>query len=653
MLKIKSLISINIIFILTSLTLNVKAQLELSKLFNDHMVIQRNQPINVWGWYDRNAEIQIQFNTKSYSAIADEKGQWRIVIPEMEAGGPYKMKISAMDESITLNDILIGDVWVCSGQSNMEWIVAESNNAEEEISSANDKNIRHFKVPLTYSKKPEEKLAGGEWKVTDPSTAGEFTAVGYFFARELRKKVEIPIGLINTSWGGSRIEPWMSAEVLNMEDPMQSMEEYQREREEEFKESLNGFMKYFPEISVIDDIVKDEIKDWYNPDIDVSTWQNINVPGIWEEAGYDDLDGIAWYRTSFKLTDLEAQENIELVLGKIDDSDLTWINGVKVGGMEQSWNKLRNYEVESSVLKEGENILVIRVEDTGGGGGIWGDDNTLVVKTSTEEISLLKNWKFKIESVMKPGLYPNQVPTILYNKMIYPILGYPIKGALWYQGESNTSNFQDAFEYRELFAKMITDWRAQWNIGDFPFLFVQLANFMEVVEEPSESAWAILRESQSEALKLENTAQAVIIDIGEADDIHPLNKQDVGLRLSLAARKYAYNKSLVFSGPIYKDHEIKDNKIIVSFDHVGTGLTIGGDDEFIQELSIAGEDGKFQWAKAIIEGDKVIVWNENIEHPKNVRYTWADNPAKANLYNKEGLPASPFRTDNFTMIDIE
>ncbi|REE82102.1 sialate O-acetylesterase [Lutibacter oceani] len=623
------------------------SQLKVSKLFNNHMVIQRNQNINVWGTHKKGKKVTVTFNNKAYKTKTNSNGAWKIILPEMKEGGPFEMTIKSGKESIKISDILIGDVWVCSGQSNMEWLVKNSNNAIVEITNAHDSNIRHFKVPLSSANAPENELAGGEWTVTNSKNVGDFTAVGYFFAKNLRNNNNnVPIGLINTSWGGSRIEPWMSAEVLGIENAKEFFDQVQKKSDAEFNKQTAIYKKVFPYLTEEDQGFKNNEPLWAKPDLDESDWIQIKVPSMWENEGFEGLDGFAWYRTSFNLTEEEASKPITLGLGKIDDSDYVWLNGNKVGETIQEYGKTRVYNVDAKNLKEGINVIAIRVDDTGGGGGIYGDAKDLFLKTSNGTVSLAKKWSFKVGSFRKPFMGVNQISTLLYNKMIYPLLNFPIKGTIWYQGESNANSLEEAEKYSELFPTMIKQWRKDWKIGDFPFLWVQLANYMAPQDASVESNWALLRESQSKTLNIPNTGEAVIIDLGEATDIHPKNKQDVGYRLALAAKKIAYNQDLIYSGPTFKSQEIKGNKIVVSFNHLGSGLITKDKYGYVKGFSIAGADKKFVWSKATIENNKVVVWNDAIEKPLYVRYAWADNPDDANLYNIENLPTSPFRTDN-------
>lgn len=624
--------------------------LETSTLFTDNMVLQRDVQVPVWGWAAANEKITVTFNGKSYTGKADKQGKWRILLPSTPAGGPYELKIAGKKKTIELTNVLVGDVWVASGQSNMEWQVANVKNAKDAIANANDSKIRHFYVPHTYANEPQEKLEGGPWEVTSPQTVGDFTAVGYFFAKDLRQQVDVPIGILHSSWGGSRIEPWMSPESLGITDLKhiaEQLQQQQAQREQAVRQKLQQNIGTLPEKDMG---LQNGQALWAASNYADADWKKMKLPTLWESTDLPDLDGIVWFRKTINLTADEIKNGAKLSLGPIDDSDMTFVNGQQVGAMTQKYSENRNYDVPASALKAGKNVITVRVDDTGGGGGIYGKPELLYLETATKKHDLTGDWSYKVGEVRFSGgnASANQTPMLLYNKMIYPMLDFPIKGVIWYQGESNAGG-KDAYEYRNLFHTMIQDWRARWtNSGNFPFLFVQLANYMPAKPEPSESDWAVLRESQSKTLtSTPNTAQAVIIDIGEAGDIHPRNKQDVGYRLSLAARKLAYGEDkIVYSGPVYKSMQVEGNKIRIKFDHVGSGLMATNDKYgYLKGFAIAGADKKFVWAKAIIDGNDVVVWNDAIKNPVAVRYAWADNPDDANLYNKEGLPASPFRTD--------
>ncbi len=627
------------------------AQLHLSRLFADNMVLQREQPVKVWGWASPKVKVTIDFMNQQYSGKADKTGKWLIELPAQKAGGPYVMSVSSKKEKVTLKNILIGDVWICSGQSNMEWVLANTNDAEKVMAEATDAQIRHFKIPHSASNHPEQVLAGGSWEICDPATVGNFTAVGYYFAQQLRETVGVPIGLINTSWGGSRIEPWMDYTMLgynNQEEVAQKLVAEQKARKEAFEKQVMD--KLGPDYPVQDIGMQDGKPIWAAPTLADNQWETMSLPGIWEKSGWKMLDGVVWYRKTIELSPEQAYQPAQLGIAMVDDQDITWVNG-RLVGQTNGWNEVRKYDIPAEILQPGKNTITIRVTDTGGGGGIHGEANLLCLKIGENTIDLSGEWKYKIGQVNLNVVdgSDNQLPTKLYNAMIHPILDYGIKGAIWYQGESNANTAQDAKAYTSQFQEMIKGWRKLWNQGDFPFFWVQLANYLPAAEFPGESNWALLRASQHSALALPNTGEAVIIDIGEAKDIHPRNKKDVGYRLSLAARKITYGeKDLVYSGPIYKSMQQDGQKIRLQFDHVGSGLVAKNDRYgYLRGFAIAGADGEFLWAKAMIDGNEVVVWSEAIKKPVAVRYAWADNPDDANLYNQEGLPASPFRTDNW------
>lgn len=626
---------------------NLSAEVRLPHIFGSDMVLQREKPVNIWGWADTGEKITIAFNDQKVKVKADKNGKWSAALKPMEAGGPFNMSIKGKNE-ITLDNILLGDVWICSGQSNMEWIVANSNNAEEEIINANYPEIRLYKVPKNLKFKPVEDVES-KWKECTPDNVRNFSAVGYFFGRYVHNETGVPIGLINTSWGGTVVETWISKEsIASVGDFDEKLEQMKNFIPEEIEAQMKKkFEELKAKIGDAKGIIDGEAV-WADPELDESDWLTMELPGLWEQKGLSDLDGIIWFRREFVLSEKEVQKGVVLKLGPIDDSDITWVNGYEVGRMTDKYDIHRKYMVSPDKLKVGRNIVVVRVEDNGGGGGMYGSPRDFMVETSEKSIPLEGEWKYRISadklSIKINASSPNSFPTLLYNGMIKPLVPYTLTGAIWYQGESNASR---AYQYRTLFPLLIKDWRKQWNQGDFPFLFVQLANFREPAEVPKDDAWAELREAQSMTLSLPNTGMAVTIDIGEADDIHPRNKQEVGRRLGLAARKIAYGEDIVYSGPMYKSMTIEGDKIRLALDHVGSGLKIKDKYGYLKGFAIAGEDKQFKWAKAYLDGNTVVVYNKEIKDPVAVRYAWGTNPDDANLYNEEGLPASPFRTDDW------
>ena len=636
----RTMIRFLVVAVLVGLPLQSHAQVRLSRLFSDGLVLQCDTHVPVWGWADPGDQVVVTMDGVDYSAVADSSGAWMVRLAPMTAGGPHAMAIRGGGVELQVRDIMIGDVWLASGQSNMEWVVQDAAG-----NPAPDPAIRHFKVPRSWAYQEEDSLAGGAWEPADAEHVGTFTAVGYYFARELREHVGVPVGIINSSWGGSRIEPWMSQDALGMDEgDFDQIRATEVARQAAIRERVQARIGTVPDQ---DAGLVDGAALWAAPDFDDSDWFTVPVPSNWETAGFDGMDGVAWYRTRFELTEDETKRGVKLGLGMIDDSDITWVNGVEVGRMDNAWNRARLYEVPSRVLKVGENVISVRVEDFQGGGGIAGPRETVFVDVDGDRRQLPDQWRFMVGRVsLDSDGNKNQVPTLLWNKMIHPLLQSPIKGFIWYQGESNADRMADALAYAELFSGMIQSWREEWQQGDLPFFWAQLASFMAVDDDPSaESNWAVLREAQSAALALPNTGQAILIDIGEADDIHPRNKQDVGRRLALAARKIAYGEDLVYAGPAFRECEFREGRAAVSFDHVGSGLIARGGE--LRGFALAGADKRFVWADARIDGDRVIVWSDSVADPVAVRYAWANNPPAANLYNVEGLPAGPFRSDRW------
>ena len=611
-----------------------------SRLFSDGMIAQRNAAVPVWGTAPSGTSVTLSFDGAFQEVEAGPDGTWRGTLEPHPAGGPHILTISAGDQTLDIQDVWFGDVWIASGQSNMEWVVADAADAENEIRAANDPLIRHFKVPRSWAYKPEYTLAGGEWHKADSTHVRAFSAVGYYFARSLRTSVDVPVGIINTSWGGSRIEPWMDPEALAMDpDELAAILVADERQIENLK---RGFKERHDASETEDPGLKDSVAVWADPDLNTTTWDDIVVPSNWEAAGYPGLDGVAWYRTTVELSQAQMGSGQAILhLSQIDDDEMTWVNGTLVG-QTWGWTIPRVYSIPTGVLQPGRNTIAIRVQDGLANGGMLGDAEAIRLETASASIPLAGTWKFRIgQFVLNQDGRANQLPTLLYNKMIHPLLSFPITGFLWYQGESNAGG-EDAVKYAGQFSSLISSWRAAWGIAEAPFLFVQLASYHPALPEPGESDWAVLRESQSAALALPEVGQAITIDIGNAEDIHPRNKQDVGLRLALAARRIAYGQYLVYSGPHYRDHRVENDRVIVAFDHVGSGLVARGSQ--LGGFAIAGFDGRFVWADARIVGNTVVVSSASVKNPVAVRYAWADNPDRANLYNEEGLPAAPFRT---------
>lgn len=640
---------IQIFTLLIFISLTAFSQVRLPKLISDSMVLQRDSTVKIWGWAARNENVSIQFMGSSYQTKADEKGNWSIKLSGLKAGGPYQMEIKASN-AITINDIMIGDVWVCSGQSNMELPMRRvSWNYPGEIENSENKYIRQFLVPDKYNfDVPQNDLSSGSWKIASPENTPDFSATAYFFAKQFYKKYKVPIGLINSALGGSPVEAWISENTLK-EFPkyyneakifrdtllIKITEDYDRTRQNTWYALLHKEDEGF----------KDTNNIWYKTNLNTSDWSFVSVPGYWSNTQIGPVIGSVWFRKNIDIPALLTDAPALLILGRIKDSDSVYVNGEFVGTTGYEWPP-RRYNIPVGLLHEGENTITVRVICTSGNGGFV-PGKEYKIEWEHNSVNLEGDWKYCLGSempVLASQTFIRWKPMGLYNAMIAPLINYSIKGVIWYQGESNAGRPGDYFS---LFSAMINDWRNNWNEGNFPFLYVQLPNFMDVKDQPSESEWAMLREAQLQALSLNNTGMAVTIDIGEWSDIHPLDKKDVGERLFIAAEKVAYgNEEVIYSGPIYHSMKIEGNKIILTFTNIGSGLITKENGE-LMSFAIAGRDKHFVWAKAKIEGDSVVVWSDEVSNPIAVRYAWADNPVNANLYNKEGLPASPFRTDDF------
>ncbi|MCV9927727.1 sialate O-acetylesterase [Flavobacterium sp. LS1R49] len=636
----------NIAFIFLICSIIANANVRMPLLFSDGMVLQRNKEIPVWGWADPNEKVEVDFNKQTKTIQADKNGKWMVKLSAEKAGGPFELTITGKNK-IIIKDVLVGEVWICSGQSNMEFQVIKTKDAEKEIADSNYPMIRHFGVAQDLSSLPKEDLKAGKWAVCNKENVGDFTAVGYFFAKKLYAELKIPIGIINTTWGGTCVETWTShgafqkseefkamiadVPILNIDSISKLYAKQMRERVEKIQGS---------EVSTANEMFYKEAS--FND----SKWRELNVPGLWENQSLGDLDGVVWMRKTITLSAEDIKNKATLSLAKIDDEDITYINGIEIG-RNTLWDTKRVYQVPAKVLKKGVNVIAIRIVDNSGGGGIYGDTADLKLTLGSKIISLEGKWKYKV-TVVKTSLSPNSYPSLLYNAMVNPLIPYAFQGVLWYQGEANVWR---AKEYKKAFPLMINDWRTKWNQGDFPFYYVQLSTFNEFNGNSKVgSKWAELREAQTETLKLPNTGMAVTTDIGNAKDIHPTNKQDVGLRLAAIALNNVYDKKRVYSGPTYKSQKIKGNQIILTFDAIGTGLSTSENTENVKGFEIAGADKVFHFAKAIIKNNKVIVSSESVQNPVAVHYGWADDDTEINLYNKEKFPASPFRTDDWEMI---
>lgn len=615
-----------LLFLLLSFT--AFSDVKLPALVSNGMVLQRDMPVKIWGWANPGEKVNVIFQGKKLRTLADASGNWACTLPATPAGGPYEININEK----SVKDVLFGDVWLCAGQSNM---VINMERVKEkypaDIASANNPKIRNFFIPTAISKVDvRSDLPASSWLPVSPENVLQMGAVSYFFARDLYAKYQVPIGIINSSVGGTPIESWISEAGLK-----------------EFPTYVKDTTRTSPAPPIPRKSADRGLTEkWANPSYSPKGWKRFAIPGFWEDQGLKELNGMVWFRREIDIPASLAGLPAKLFMGRIVDADQVFVNGEQVGNITYQYPP-RRYTVRNSLLKAGKNLVVIRVTNTAGKGGFVPDKRyELVVGDQT--IDLQGDWSYKVGEVFPPvvekPLPLAYTPTALYNAMIAPFTSYALKGFVWYQGETNVWKPE---VYEKLLPALAKDWRTQFKQLELPFLYVQLPGFQDRNFLPSESNMAVLRDGQLHSLSIPRSGMAVTLDLGEWNDIHPLTKKPIGERLALAARKIAYGDDIVSSGPIYESNQIEGPRIRIRFRETGSGLAINKTDEDeLTYFAIAGKDKKFVWAKAVIERNTVVVWSDEMAEPMYVRYGWADNPEGANLINTEGLPASPFRTDN-------
>lgn len=646
--------------ILLSVSTAARAEVRLPAIIGDNMVLQQQTKIRIWGNARPGERVTVTLLRKSSSTVADKEGHWETWLGPMKAGGPFELTIKG-DNLLTIKNILVGEVWLCSGQSNMEWPLINTVGGAESVAQANYSEMRLFSVRHKTATSPLADVEG-QWVVTTPDEAARFSAVGYFFGRELYQHLKVPVGLIHSSWGGTPAEAWTSHDaLLSSTDLKPILERYESSLNAlpRAKEAYARALAQWEEKNLyIDTGNKGEALGYADPAFAAADWSKMELPQQLETAGLL-MDGAVWFRKVLELPESWDGKELVLNLPPIDDQDVTYFNGVKVGSIGRetpnSYMVPRKYVVPGSLVHSGRNVIAVRVFDSAGEGG-FNSGGAMSIGPSgaaeSESISLKGVWDYKVELALEPkhpdwGSRPEAVgvsnqnnPSVLYNAMIAPLVPFAIRGVIWYQGESNAGR---AYQYRTLFPTMIRDWRRAWG-NTFPFYFVQLANWHASKAEPDESDWAELREAQTMTLREPQTGMAVTIDIGDENDIHPRNKLDVGRRLAAWALFSTYGQTVIPSGPLFDRYTIENDKVRIHFKY-GAGLkTIDGGP--VKGFAIAGDDRRFVWAEARIEGDTMVVSSPQVLKPVAVRYGWADNPI-ANLYNRTGLPASPFRTDEW------
>lgn len=628
---------------------NAFADVSLPRLLSDGAILQRDKPLTIWGWADEGEKVTVSFAGKE-KTTQTVGGKWQVTFSARKAGGPYELVVTGKNQ-LKRSNILLGDLWIAAGQSNMELPLRRVKYQYPGlIETTQQPSIREFNVPVTYAfKGPLSDYTQGDWKTATPENLENFSAVGFFFAQKLLAENKVPVGLITIPVGGSPAEAWVSESVLQKYphylEKLQPFKDDAHVQATITQDKANSD-KWYADLNAADRGLKNN---WSQEKLNDSAWKKLQVPGFLKEQGIDFTNGAFWVRKTVELTQAQAAKKAVLWLGCIVDGDQVFVNGQAIGQTGYQYPP-RIYAMPAGALKAGKNSIAIRVTSYSANAGFVKDKRYALMLGESkfgagysggEEISLRGEWQYQIAAQaedMKPGTTLHYLPAALFNAKLAPALPLKIKGVIWYQGESNVGR---ATEYKQLMADLIGDWRKQFQQSDLPFIYVQLANFLPAVNQPSESSWAELRDVQRQTLALKNTAMAVAIDAGEWNDIHPLDKQTVGERLALGALKVAHGKkSLLASGPSLKKIKVNGNKLELAFADTGKGLQARGGE--LRYIAIAGADKKFVWAKADFKGNKLLVWADSVAEPKWVRYAWADNPAGANLYNSAGLPASPF-----------
>lgn len=631
----------------------VFGQLKLARLFSDHVVLQRQKSIPVWGWAKPNETVDVSLSNQTKTTQADSNGKWSVNLSPMEAGGPFELKVSASSGNVTIKDVLIGEVWVCSGQSNMEWTVKQADNFKTERKDSNYPMIRHFYVSHIVETEPQSDLKTGEWKISSPETVGDFTAVGFFFARQIYQKNKIPIGLVHSSWGGSQVEGWISKEGMLSSDELR---DYGQNLPKNWTEADAMLEKKIKQATLGDQNANPTLADekkYLEPNYDFTKWIANNPMGQWDWKGIWQFRGNGYMARKVEIPADFVEQETTLGLAESYSYNEIYINGSQI--FKGILKGKREIVVPKNTWKSGENRIVIKmnrtIEPEWFGLGLQGSADDVFIASKTEKIPLGRdNWYLMPSFAEKReyGHSSNNIGTTIYNGMIAPIVPFAIRGVLWYQGETNAGR---SYQYRKTFPLLIEDWRKKWN-DDFYFYFVQLSSFGGNQSSNQGSGWAELRESQTMTLNLPKTGMAVTTDIGNPNDIHPTNKQDVGWRLAANALKQIYGQDIPFSSPLYDSVKFENGKAIVSFKYAYEGLSAKDKFGYVRGFEIAGNDKVFYYAQAKIEGDKVVVWHPKVSNPAAVRYAWSDAPIDANLFNSAGFPASPFRTDDWKGVTV-
>jgi sialate O-acetylesterase len=620
-----------------SFAINLHAEIKVPRFFSNNMVLQQNQEITIYGIANPSEKITASFKNELKNVIADKNGNWSVKFNASKAGGPFAMELKG-ENLLKFSEVYIGEVWFCSGQSNMGWRLENATNGLEELQNANFPEIKLFQVSRVMSNQPEVDLENGSWESCSPTDAKGFSAIAYFFGRELYKKYQVPIGLIHSSWGGTNIEAWMSEDLFKNHPNNKAVIAKMKTMD------LNNLLKEYSNAnkhygSYLDSEDLGLKENWEDSTTDYANWATFNLPTLWRNTDLEATHGVVWVTKLFDLSTSEINADIELSLSRIDNEDITYVNGKPIGASTQK-DLDRLYIIPKNILKEGSNRITIRTKNLGDLGGFRGAAKDMYLKISDRSITLEGSWNYKVgtpKSNAPPVReHPKNYPSSLYNSMVNPFFGYNIKGVIWYQGESNTKNPE---EYAEFFPQMILDWRNKWG-KDIPFLFVQLANL-----SGNNELWPSVREAQTSALKLKAVAMVTAIDVGNDNNVHPINKQIIGERLGMAAHNIAFgDRKSPVSGPLVKKVKVKNNKIVITFE---SPVVIKGDENAINGFLIENTEHHFIIAKAkLVKPNTVEVYSDLINNPISLRYLWEDAPGEVMIYNAYDLPAPPFKLEN-------
>ncbi len=624
-----------------------KAQLSTAKLFGDHMVLQRNQPIAVWGWARKNARVNILFNGHQTNVNADAQGYWKATLQPMKEGGPHVMDITSGKAYLHYKDIMIGEVWICSGQSNMEFTLHSAEGYQAEQKVADQQPIRQFLVAKKMSAAPEKDVAGGEWIKASPESIGNFTAVGYYFAKQLAAQLHVTVGLVHSSWGGTQAECWISKPTLLNSPEFSAIARRQPDNmadiEKQAEKQIRAYSyKNQPEVMYTAAQLSTQPSSFFN------AW-NMGTSGTWMWQGkWTAFRGAAFMQRTLVLDTLQSTAPSTLKLGQTDADMELYINGKSI--FKGALPKGKPIALPAGTWHSGDNSLLLELlsgqkDPSFFGVGLLGDGNDIQVQFADTTVRLDNNWHLMADWTQPHHmeLMPNNTVSTLYNGMIHPLVPLSIAGVIWYQGESNAGR---AYQYRTVLPMMITDWRNQWKT-DFPFLIMQLPSYGPMQNSNEGSTWAELREAETTTLKLPHTAMTVSIDLGDPNNLHPTRKGPFGLRMAGTALNAVYHLPGYDPSPLFSAADFQSGYATVSFNAVGDGLVVKDKYGYLKGFELAGADHKFYYAQAEITGNKVKVWCSQVPQPVAVRYAWSDSPIEANLFIKAGVPVAPFRSDNW------